>query len=334
MARRLQTLQRAIGNAATPLSPDDILPAVMAEAQQLVPCEAWSLFLFDLERQELEFHLLVGAKSETLSGMRLKLGEGIAGRCALTREAIRVNDAAADSRHLKSVDAMTGFVTRNVLAVPLVSRGRLLGVVEFLNRTGGPFSEADEHLAASFVDVAALAIDNAFLLRKAEQLAAHDDLTGLLNARTFLERLDQEIARCRRFGGEFSLLFLDLDGFKQVNDRHGHLIGSRTLAVVGTMLRDLVRTTDVLCRYGGDEFCVLLTHSNPKGSAIFAERARDAIASFPYRERLGYDIRLTASVGIAHYPTQAVERNELLKKADGAMYGAKRGGKNQVVAAN
>jgi diguanylate cyclase (GGDEF)-like protein len=330
LAGRLKTLQRAIRNAATPLSPEEVLRAIMAEAKRLVPCTAWSLFLYDLEKQELEFHFIVGPKAGALAGKRLKLGEGIAGQCALLRHPLRVNNAAADRRHLKSADAATGFVTRSVLAVPLISRGRLLGVVEFLNRRGGGFTPGDAHLASSFIEVAALAVDNAFLLRRAEALAAHDDLTGLLNARTFLTRLDQEIARAKRFGGEFALLFMDLDGFKSVNDRHGHLVGSRTLAVVGSILQELVRTTDIVSRYGGDEFCMLLTHSARAGALVFAERVRQAVAEFPFGERLGYDISLTASIGLSLYPSQAADRSELLKKADAAMYAIKKHGKNGV----
>ena len=330
-ATRIRALQRAIRAAAAPTDPELVLRQVMAHAQKLVPCQAWSLFLFDLEKQELIFHLLVGAKADALAGMRIPLGQGIAGVCAEKRKALRVNDAGSDRRHYKEADAKSGFVTRNVLAAPLLSRGRLLGVVEFINRKGATgFTIADEHLAVSFVEVAGMAVDNAVLLRKAEQMAAHDDLTGLLNARSLLDRLDQEIARCKRFGGGFTLLFMDLDGFKLVNDRHGHLVGSRTLAAVGGILRDMIRTTDIASRYGGDEFCALLAQATPDGALLFANRLREAIAEYPYRERLGYDIHLTASIGLSHYPAQAAERSELLKKADGAMYKAKWLGKNSV----
>ena len=146
--------------------------------------------------------------------------------------------------------------------------------------------------------------------------------------------LDREIKRCRRAGSSMSLLFMDLDGFKQVNDVHGHLAGSRTLVEVGAVLERTVRDADVLVRYGGDEFVIIFPETPLSGGLIIAERIREVIATTHFLESRGIDARVSASIGIAAYPESAEEVRSLISCADAAMYRAKALGKNRVVSAD
>jgi len=215
--------------------------------------------------------------------------------------------------------------------VPLLSRGRVIGVVE----VGDPPAAADwraeqAELISFLLEPAAVALDNALLLRRSEQLSCTDDLTKLYNSRFLNATLRREVERSRRYGTAVSLIFLDLDGFKVVNDEHGHLSGSRTLVEVGAVIRETVREVDVVSRYGGDEFTVILPQTGPEGAAIIAERIRARIEEKEFLIAYGLRVRLTASFGIASYPDHGRSKEDLIARADQAMYRVKGRGKNGV----
>lgn len=179
----------------------------------------------------------------------------------------------------------------------------------------------------------ALAARNALTFEKTKRLTFTDDLTALYNSRFMTLYLDRELKRCRRMRSSLSLLFMDLDGFKAVNDTHGHLAGSRTLVEVGAVLERTVRDADILIRYGGDEFVILFPETPLSGGLIIAERIRQVIGATTFLESQGLEARVSASIGIAAYPESAEEVRGLITSADRAMYQAKALGKNRVVAA-
>ncbi|MBX7183532.1 MAG: GGDEF domain-containing protein [Vicinamibacteria bacterium] len=181
--------------------------------------------------------------------------------------------------------------------------------------------------------VLSIAVRNGETFEKTRRLTFTDDLTTLYNSRFMTLYLDREIKRCRRMRSPLSLLFLDLDGFKEVNDTHGHLAGSRTLVEVGAVLEDTVRDADILIRYGGDEFVILFPETPLSGGMVIAERIRQVIANTRFLESMGIDARVSASIGIAAYPESADDVRSLITSADRAMYEAKALGKNRVVAA-
>jgi diguanylate cyclase (GGDEF)-like protein len=178
------------------------------------------------------------------------------------------------------------------------------------------------------------AVRNAQTFEKTKMLTFTDDLTALYNARFMALYLDREVKRCRRARSALSLLFMDLDGFKNVNDTHGHLAGSRTLVEVGAVLEKTVRDADVLIRYGGDEFVILFPETPLTGGLIIAERIRQVIEVTRFLESQQIEARVSASIGIAAYPESADDVRSLISSADQAMYRAKTLGKNRVVAAS
>ena len=328
--QRLTVLTDIVKAANSILEPRKVIETIMTRVQQLIPSEAWSMLMVDEEKQELTFELALGEKGKDVAGFRVKIGEGVAGWVAQTGKPTIVNNAAKDPRFAKRFDSETQFRTRSILCAPLISRGRTIGVVQVINRRGGRFTQTDLDLLMTMVEPCAIAIENAILFQRTEQLTITDDLTKLFNSRYLNVYIGREIKRCKRHGIPLSIIFLDLDGFKSVNDQHGHLAGSRTLTEVGGILAEAVRESDILARYGGDEFVVVLPETPPAGALVIAERIRRAIASHPFLREEGLEARISASFGIASYPDHALTPEGLIQKADQAMYRVKEKDKNGI----
>ena len=329
-AKRLATLTDIVKTANSILEPRKVIELIMAKIQQLIPSEAWSMLMVDEERHELTFELALGEKAKDVSSFRVKIGEGIAGWVAETGKPTIVNDVSRDPRFSGKFDSKTQFRTRSILCAPLISRGRTIGVVEIINRLGGRFTQSDREMLLTLVEPCAIAIENAVLFQKTEQLTITDDLTRLFNSRYLNVYIGREIKRCKRHGIPLSVIFLDLDGFKRVNDQYGHLAGSRTLSEVGSILAQAVRESDILARYGGDEFVAVLPETPASGAMVIAERIRRAIETHCFLEAQGLQARISASFGIAAYPDHALTPEGLIQKADQAMYRVKERNKNGI----
>ena len=242
--------------------------------------------------------------------------------------------AAADlKRDTRVTDASVG----TVLAFPLSSRGRRIGALIALDPLP---STREPRLAAGMLravrillEPAAVALDNALLLKRAEALSVTDDLTRLYNSRYLNQVMRRETKRASRSGRPLSLLFIDLDGFKAVNDTHGHLFGSRALVEAAAVIRQSARETDVVSRFGGDEFALVLPDTGGEGAYAVGERIRERIAAHRFLLGDGLDIHLTVSIGVATLPDVAASAEELMHAADKAMYMVKDSGKNGIQAA-
>jgi diguanylate cyclase (GGDEF)-like protein len=224
---------------------------------------------------------------------------------------------------------------RGTHALTVVLR-HVVGPPEYLGalsiaRRGRRFNRTEAELLEYLAGQAVVSIENASLHETVERQAVTDELTGLANVRAFWSILGRELERSRRFGSSLGLVMLDIDDFKQVNDRHGHQQGDEVLAQVADVLRKLSRDIDAPARYGGEELAVILPETDLDGAALLAERMREAIETMqvPGARGSGY-LRVTASFGVAAAPHSAVEREALVASADGALYRAKRAGKNRV----
>ncbi|MGB5524557.1 MAG: GGDEF domain-containing protein, partial [Polyangiales bacterium] len=175
----------------------------------------------------------------------------------------------------------------------------------------------------------AVAMANARLVRQLEELATTDGLTGCLNKRAFLDQIEQKLLAAQRFGRKLSLIVTDLDHFKAVNDTYGHAAGDRVLQALGQVLRRVKRETDIVARFGGEEFCVLCEETDSRGAQLLAERVREELEGTELQTELG-PLRVTASLGVATFPDHASTAPDLFVQGDKALYEAKNRGRNQV----
>jgi diguanylate cyclase (GGDEF)-like protein len=316
----------------------EVLRLIMQRVEELLRAKNWSLLLVDEQHKELYVELAVGKGAEKLRQLRLPLEEGIAGWAAREGEPVLVPDVSADGRFSRRFDEMTGFTTRSVLAVPLRSKARTLGVIELVHSPeegagGSGFTEADVRTLASIADYAAIALENARNFQRLEELTVVDDHTGLYNSRHLHRQLELEVARSGRFGRALSVIFLDLDHFKGVNDRHGHQSGSAMLREVGQVLKGNLRAIDVPVRYGGDEFVILLPETDRAQALLVASRLRSALKYHRFLEPRGLSLAVTASFGLATFPVDGRSGEEIMRQADAAMYRVKEGGRDGIAAA-
>lgn len=330
--RSFAAIVRATGRE---LDPHRIINLAMGEVRRFLNPRAWLFLRADPELGILTIEQVEGEGLTFLKGRRVALGEGLAGQAAQRRQPVLVEEMGLRGAKSLAPELPDALNPRSVIAVPLLSRGRVIGVLEAVDTSSRrPLHAADARLLALLLEPAAVAIDNALLLRKSEELSITDDLTRLYNSRYLNATLRSEVERSKRYRTPVSLIFLDLDGFKNVNDQHGHLFGSRTLVEVAAVIRETVRTIDVVSRFGGDEFTVILPQTGPEGAFIIAERIRRQIAETVFLRSHGLEVRITTSIGIASFPDHGRSKDDLLARADQAMYSVKGRGKNGVALAD
>ena len=213
------------------------------------------------------------------------------------------------------------------LILPVKPKGELHGIIALFDDPSREHPTFDRRLNF-LLEQTAIAVDNASRFNSVRNLLNVDELTGLFNYRYLDVALEREIRRVERYGSSVSVLFLDLDYFKTVNDTHGHLVGSKVLQEMGALLKKSVRDVDIVIRYGGDEFTIILSELGTKGAANVAERIRASVENHHFLVSEGYDIRLTACLGYASFPDDCKTKIEMLDLADRAMYRGKTGGKN------
>jgi len=330
LVRELRFLVETTRALASVHEPQSVLRIIFDKAKAMIRCEAWSLFLIDAATHELVFTIVGGPKARRLKGRRIQPGQGIAGWVAQNGVAAMVADITRDRRFLTEIDRTTKFVTRSVLCVPIFSKKRPAAVLEMVNKIGAPFDRQDLRLLTRLSEQASIALERAMLHEQAATLGVMDELTKLYNARYLEQALDREVRRCRRYGSIMALIFLDLDRFKTINDRYGHLLGSQCLAEVARIMASNVRDVDILARYGGDEFVVILPETTVATARMVAERLHAGISTHVFLKDAGIKAHLSASIGIAGLPDHAKTKDDLVRKADEAMYQAKSEGRNRI----
>jgi diguanylate cyclase (GGDEF)-like protein len=302
---------------------DSILQTIMEKMAEYFRPETWSLLMVDEQKNDLYFAIAVGAAAEVLANERVKVGEGIAGWVAKHGQTLIVPDVANDPRFSRRLDQVTRWQTQSIICVPLRSRHRVLGVIQLVNVDVKGLSDQEMFFLHALCDYAAISIENAKAVEKIQELTITDDVTGLFNARHLYKTLETEVYRSARFGYEFSVIFIDLDHFKQVNDTKGHLVGSRLLAEVGYLIKAQLRLIDFAFRYGGDEFVVLLPQTGKDAAVVVAKRLQDSLRTGDFFTDQGERIDVRASMGLATFPHDAQTPHDIIRQADEMMYEVK-----------
>jgi len=330
----LRLLHNASQMVTATLEFDQVMDQLLHVAADIVNAKGGSVWLWESEgTARLKCQALLNqSQIQTPADLYLSSGEGIAGWVAKHEEPILVNDVNNDPRFSHKISTSLGVQVKNMIAVPIQFRDTIKGVLVVSNKKNGSFDENDLFLIKTLASTAAIAIENARLFAEVQRLSITDELTGAYSRRHFFAIADQELQRASRYGHGFAIIMLDIDHFKQVNDKYGHLIGDKVLKRLAGDLRKIVRGMDFVCRYGGEEFVILLPEVNINRAERTAIRLREYIENNPFETEQG-TFTITISAGVAGYSTETTDIGSLLTRADQALYKAKLAGRNKVIIA-
>jgi diguanylate cyclase (GGDEF)-like protein len=312
------------------LNLQEILELIMLKVSQLIRAQNWSLLLKNEESGELTFEIVVGLKQELFNGLYLSPGEGIAPHVAETGKAVFIPDVNDSPLFNRKVDLHTGFITRSVICLPLIFRGKSLGVIEIVNvRDMKIFELEDFPILTILTDYAAIAIENSRYVDKIRKMSIMDEYTGLYNSRFLHQILDEFFSKTDQ-KTQLSVVFMDIDNFKSIVDKYGHLLGTKLLKEIGITITSNLWKEDILIKYGGDEYIIILPGRSKPEAVKHCENILFAINESTYLKSEAEPARITASFGIATYPEDAETKKEVLILADNALFKIKNSTKNSV----
>ena len=303
---------------------EDILRAIMEKMTGFFNPERWSMLMVDERTQELYYPIAAGETSESLKHLRIPMGEGLAGMVASTGNPLVVPDVSLDPQWSAFSRAHPELRIQALACIPIRSGDKTLGVIQLFNYKVDVMSEYSQSFIRMLCDYAAIAIQNARSVEKIHELTITDDCTGLFNARHLYTMLDEQIALSAADRSyQFSLLFVDLDHFKEVNDTHGHLVGSRLLAEVGSLMKRVLGPDNLCFRYGGDEFVALLPGLGKQAAIDSTMQLWQTLRNERFLSGAGLNLPLAGSFGLATFPEDGNSVQAIIRSADTQMYAAK-----------
>ena len=329
---RLHSLERRRAQQLEAINTIAQQMTVVLELRELLPKVCWLVEkAFQLDHVSVllkeEEDLVLRAHEGTLTlcipgDARLPCGAGTWGRALVAGTSVIVDDVQKDADYVGLFEE-----TASQMCIPLLSFGQTLGVLALDSTRTAAFHAADRPTLESVADICANAIQNAHHVERVRQLAYIDGLTGIFNRRFFELRINQEIERARRYDSALSVIILDVDQFKRLNDEFGHLLGDEVLRQITSIFSQHLRKIDVVCRYGGEEFAILLPQTSVEQALRVAEKLRSVVENWPFP---GVPRPVTISAGTAVFPRHGTTRDELVQAADAGMYAAKQAGRNRV----
>ncbi len=311
------------------LEMDQVLEAILKSAMKLTDTSAGSIALYKKDTQELELHAHRGLSQDFIGNTvwRVRPG-GLTDRILKSNKPTVINDTTNKKFFTNPLALKEGI--KSIVCVPLAFKDDIIGILYVDDFSPRKFEKSQLNLLSILSSFAAMSIDHARLHENTRKMAFTDGLTGLYNHRHFQEQLEKEISRSSRHKETFSLLMIDIDDFKCINDKFGHTFGDKVLQKLADIFTASIRDSDTPARYGGEEFAVILPRVASEQASLMAQRIRKQV-KIKSASLMRKKAPLTISVGVAEYPKDATKRLDLIKRADKALYKAKRLGKDQVV---
>lgn len=312
-----------------------VIEKLLRSATEIVNAESGVIWFWESDKKNRLVckALLHNSDFSEPEGIYLLASEGIAGWVAENKMSEVINNFEKDPRFLPSISSATGIKPRNLIFVPILTRNVTLGILGVINKHQIDFDENDLFLVEMLASTAATAIENARLFTDVQRLSITDGLTELFSRRHFFTVAEQEFQRSVRYQHEFAMIMLDIDHFKDVNDKYGHPVGDMVLKTLATDLGKSLRQMDIVSRYGGEEFVALLPETDHATAEKIAERLRETVEGHVYKTEMG-EFSITISLGVASYSKEIQNIDALLALVDNALYEAKAKGRNKVVSAS
>jgi len=308
---------------------DEVLQHIVQTAASLTRADAATLRLFNIETGELDIKAGVGVSGDFLAQPGLKLGEGIIGRVVQNGESFVTPDVSKE-KGCSQKDLARMESIKSLLSIPLKDKESAIGSLTIYRKNGSPFEENDLLLMSIFGAQAVEAVEKTNQLESLQRQAIYDYLTDMYNKKYLLQRIESEIKRGDRHNHAVSIIFIDLDDFKNFNDEHGHLLGDKLLKDFSLLVKNELRKNDVVGRFGGEEFVIVASETDKKGAMSLAKKLLALTKKHKFLGAKGSLAGVTFSAGISSYPDDGLTLPEIIQKADEAMYIAKSEGKSRV----
>jgi diguanylate cyclase (GGDEF)-like protein len=322
-------LYRAVDRLAASSTEAEVIEAAVNSAREFASFDCAIVTLFDHTTKQHEICAASGEDTEALVGRAFGHNQSLVAMAVANRHPLPYRGDYDPIRQMVFAKGLELPVLPSILVLPLLVHERALGTLVLGSRRKGAFAAEVRTMLEVLASHLAVSLSNARMLRRLEELATLDGLTGLLNKRTLLEVASQKLRAATRFGKSLSVLICDIDHFKKVNDTYGHDVGDVIIRGFADVLKRIKRDIDVLGRFGGEEFVIVCEETAEKGATQLAERIRSELESSRFMTQQG-ELSVTCSVGVTTYPSGGQDWESLFKSADEALYVSKRGGRNRV----
>ena len=327
--REQETLYRVSQALSTALTQDAVMEVGLAAAKEIVSHDFGAITEYQAEGRRHVVRRAAGERALDFQGLRFRDNTSLTAMVVKNRHYLPYRGEFDSKQQVLFTKKARLKGMESLLVLPLVAREEPIGTLIVAAKASSAFGTSVRDTLQALANQLAVAMANARAVRQLEEMATTDGLTGCLNKRALLDQMEQKLMAAQRFGRKLSLIVTDLDHFKAVNDTYGHAAGDRVLKELGGVLRRVKRETDLVARFGGEEFCVLCEETDARGARLLAERVREELEKTEVLTELG-PLKVTASLGVATFPDHASTAADLFVQGDKALYEAKNRGRNQV----